>query len=85
MLPRVQVQNAYFRQQMLHQSSLCCKDLTPSHFIVSLTSVGRARVINWKSVCAVLCCCVQYIGIYAEQRAFVDGINFCFRLKKSAA
>ena len=45
-LPGVQVRNADFRQQMVHQSSLCCKDLTLRHFVVSSRSVRRARVIN---------------------------------------
>ena len=40
-LPGVQVWNADFRQQMVHRSSLCCKD-----FVVLSTSVRRARVIN---------------------------------------
>ena len=30
------------------------------HFEVPSTSVRRA-VINWKSVCIVLCCCVRYV------------------------
>ena len=54
-----------FRQQMVHQSSLCYKDLTLRHFVVSSTSVRRARVMNWKSVCIVLCC-AQYLEIYIE-------------------
>ena len=32
-----------------------------------------------------LCCCVQYVEIYIEQRAFTDGINICFYLNKTAA
>ena len=40
---------------------------------------------NWKRVCIVLCCCVQYVDIYTEQRAFADGINFGFHLNKTAA
>ena len=54
---------------MVHQSSLCYEDLIVRHFVVSSTSVRRARVINWKSVCVVLCYCVQYVEIYIEQRA----------------
>ena len=67
---------------MVHQSSLCYKDLTLRHFVVSSTSVRRARVINWKIVCIVLCWdqCVQ---IYTEQIAFANGINLCFHLKNS--
>ena len=66
-----------FRQQMVHQSSLCYKDLTLHHFVVSSTSVRRAQVINWKSVCIVLCC-VKYVEIYPEQRAFADSVNSLF-------
>ena len=32
-----------------------------------------------------LCCCVQYVEIYTDQRAFACGVNFCFHLKKTAA
>ena len=60
---------------MVHQSSLCYKDLALRHFVVSSTSVRRARVINWKSV-YVMYCCVQYVEKYTEQRAFADSINF---------
>ena len=34
-IPGVQVLNVDFRQQMVHQSNLCCKDLTLRHFVVS--------------------------------------------------
>ena len=68
---------------MVHQSSSCYKDLTPRHFVVSSTSVRCARVINWKSVSIVLCCCVQYVEIYTEQRAFADSINFFFSLEEN--
>ena len=65
-LPGVQIRNVNFRQEM-HQSGLCRKDLTLRHFVVSSTSVRRARVINWKSVCVVfLRCRVQCVEIYAE-------------------
>ena len=52
-VPDVQVWIADFRQYstLVQQSSLCHKDLTLCHFVVSSTSVRRARVINWKSVC----------------------------------
>ena len=33
----------------------------------------------------VLCCCVQCVEIYTEQRAFAGGINFFFHLRKTAA
>ena len=36
-------------------------------------------------MCTVLFRCVQYVEIYTEQRAFADGLNFCFHLKKTAA
>ena len=62
---------------MVHQSSLCYNDLTLHHFVVSSTSVEHLRVSNWKSMCMVLCCCVQYVEIYTEQRIFADSI-FCF-------
>ena len=84
-VPCVQVWNADFRQQMAHQSSLCYKDLTLRHFVVSSTSVRRTRVLNWISVCTVLCCCIQYVEIYTEERAFGNNINFCFHMKKTAA
>ena len=45
-LPDVQIRNAAFRQQMVHQSSLCYKDLILIHSVVSSTSVRHARVIN---------------------------------------
>ena len=32
-----------------------------------------------------LCCWVQYVEIYTEQRTFADDINFCFHLKKTSA
>ena len=60
-LPGVQVWNADFRQQMVRQSSLCHKDLTLRRFVVSSTSVKRARMINWKSAWTVLCCCAQRV------------------------
>ena len=61
--------------------------MTLRHFVVSSSSVRYARVINWKSVHSVvlLYCFVRYVEIYTEQRAFADGINFCFHLKKTAA
>ena len=82
-LPGVQVRNADFRQQMVHRSSLCYKDLTLRYFVVSSTSVGRARVINLKNVCVVLRCCVQYVEMYTEQRAFENGTNFLFSFEKT--
>ena len=51
-------------------------------FVVS-SSVRRARVINWKSVCSVLCCFVQYVEIYTEQRAFEDSINVLFTFEEN--
>ena len=81
----VQESNADFGQQMVYQSSLCYKDLTLRHFVVSSTSVRHAGVKNQKSVYIMLCCCVQYVEIYTEQRAFADSINFRFHLKKTAA
>ena len=65
--------------------AVCVIDLTLRHFVVSSTSVRHARAINSKRVCAVLGCCIQYVEIYIEQRAFADSINFCFHLKKTAA
>ena len=63
---------------MAHRSSLCYEDLTLRRFVVSST-----RVVNWKIVCIVLCCCVQYVEIYAEQRAFADGIIFLFSFEEN--
>ena len=60
-------------------------DLTLRDFVVSSTSIGRARVINWKSVCTVLCCCVHCVEIYTEQREFADSFDFLFNLKKTDA
>ena len=56
--------------------------LTLRHLVVSSTNVRRARVINWKIVCVVLCCdqCVQ---IYTEQISFVGGINFLFSFEEN--
>ena len=84
-VPGAQVRNADFRQQMVHQSSLCYKELTLRHFVVSSTCVRRVRVIYWKSVCIVLCCCVQYVEIYTEQRASTDSINFLFSFERTAS
>ena len=44
-------------------SSLCYEDLTLRHFVVSSISVRRARVMNWESMCIVLCC-VQCRNLY---------------------
>ena len=82
LLQGVQVWNADFRQQMVHQSSLCYKDLTLRNFVVSSTIVRRARVINWKSVCIVLCCYVRHVKIYTKRRAFADDI-FLFPFEKN--
>ena len=60
----------------------CYKDLTLRHFVESSTSVRGARGISRKSVCIVLCC-VQYVEIYTEQRAFVDGVNFLFSFEEN--
>ena len=68
---------------MVHQSSLCYKDSTLRHFIVSSTSVRCAWVINWKSICIALCCCVQFVEIFTEQRSFADCINFLFSIDES--
>ena len=62
-------------------SSFCYKDLIIRYFLVSSTSVRRARVIKWKSVCIVLCC-VQYVEIYTEQRTFAESINFLFSFEE---
>ena len=70
---------------MVHQRSLCYKNLIQRHFVVSSTNVRRARVIKWKNVCIVLCCWVQYVEINTEQKAFVDSINFLFSFEKTAA
>ena len=43
------------------------------------------QVINQKSVCIVLRCCVQYVEINTEQKAFGQHQFFCFHLKKTAA
>ena len=51
-------------------------------FFVLSTSVKRPRVINLKTVSVVLLCCVLYVEIYTEQRAFVDGINFLFSFEE---
>ena len=36
-------------------------------------------------MCVVLCCCIQYVEIYTEQRAFADSINFLFSFEETAA
>ena len=74
-IPGARVWNADLRQQTALRSSLWCKDLTLRHFVVSSTSVRRAREINWKSFCVVLCCCVQYAEIYTELRIFANSFN----------
>ena len=70
---------------MVHLSSLRCKDLTLRHFVVPSTNVRRVRVINWKSICIVLCCCVQFVEICTEQGAFVDGIIFLFSFEENCS
>ena len=82
-IPGVQARNDDFTQQMVHQRAVCAIKIWHCAFFVSSTSVRRARVINWKSVCIVWCSCVQYIEIYTEQRAFADGINFLFSFEEN--
>ena len=36
-------------------------------------------------MCVVLYCCVQYVEVYTEQRAFVDSIKFLFSFEKIPA
>ena len=73
-----------FRQQMAHGSSLCRKDLTPRHFVVSSTSVKRAGVINWKRECAVLCFSFDMQNLYRTKR--IRGRHyFLFSLEKTTA
>ena len=79
----VQVLNANFSQKMVYQSSLCHEDLILRHFVVSSTSVKRARVIKWKSVGIVLCC-VQCVEIYTRQRVFADGLNFSISFEENS-
>lgn len=50
---------------------------------MSTKSVGRARVVNWKNVCTVLCF-VQTAEIYTEQRVFGDGMNFSLSFEANA-
>ena len=83
--PSVQVWNANFRQQMVHQSRLCYKDLTLLHFGVSSTSVRRARVINWKSVCTVLCCCANMSRFIPNKELSQAPLMSCFNFKKTGA
>ena len=45
-------------------SSLCYKDLTLCHFVVSSTSVRCPRVINWKSVHRVVLMCSICWNLY---------------------
>ena len=67
---------------MVYRINLCRKDLTLHHCVVSSTSVGRARVINWKSVCIVLCCCFRYVEKYTKERVSRTVLIFCFHLMK---
>ena len=64
---------------MVHQIIFCYKDLTRHHFVVSLTNIEHARVINWKS----LCCCIQYVEVCTEERAFANSIHFLFPFEKN--
>ena len=50
---------------------------------VNNKSIRWARVMNWKSVCVVLCCCVQCVEIYTEQRAFAESMNFLFSFEEN--
>ena len=86
-LPGVQVTNLDFTQQMVHQNSLCYKDWTMRHFVVSSTSVRRARVINWKSVCVVSCRALVFnMSKFIPNEALSrTALIFCFHLKKTAA
>ena len=76
-----------FQTTDVHQSSLCHKDLTLSHFVVSSTNVKRARVMNWESVCIVLYCVVGFNMSKAipNKEHLRTALIFCFHLKKTAA
>ena len=57
---------------------VCAMKIWLCTIIVSSTSVRRLRVINWKRVWIVLCCCVQCV-----ERAFADSINFLFSFEEN--
>ena len=68
---------------MVHQSSLRYKDLTLHHFVVSSICDRRARLINWKSVCLVLCCCVRLCqNLYRTKNIHGRNKFFVFILRK---
>ena len=52
-IPGVQIRNANFRQQMVHQSSSC--------YVIK---IKRVRVINWKRVCSVVLFCSLCQNLY---------------------
>ena len=82
-LPGVGVWNADFRQHMVHQSSLCYEDLTQCRFVVSSTSVRRARVINWKSEC-IVCVFAFYMSKFIPHKEHPrSALIFCFHFKKN--
>ena len=72
---------------MVHQSSLCYRDLTLRHFVVSPTSVKRALAINWKSVCTVSTQC--WVVVFNRSKFILNKGHsrtvsiFCFHLKKT--
>ena len=79
----VQVYNTLYSARISMKCGFQTTDGAAEQFVLS--SVKLARVINWKSVYMVLCYYVSYVEIYTERTPFVNSINFCFHLKKSAA
>ena len=65
-LPGAQVRNADFRQQMVHRSSLCCKDLTLRHFVMSSTCVTSDK--SEKCVRSVVLLCSICRNLYRTNR-----------------
>ena len=84
-VPGAQVWNGDFRQQIVHQRSLSYRELTLHHFVVSSTSVRRARVINWKS-CAKCCVVVFNMSKFIPNKEHLrTELIFCLHSKKTAA
>ena len=81
--PDVQVWNANFKHQMVHQCGLFYNDLGLCHFLVSSTGVRRTLVINWKSVFSIVLCSI-FRYLYWTKRIHVQHEFFCFHVKKTA-
>ena len=69
---------------MVYRSSLCYKDDTaPFCCVNNKCQTGTSDKWWWKVVESVCVVCVQYVKIFIEQKAFVDGINFLISFEEN--